>query len=377
MLIIDGDYPMGVGAIGLDRDLTLPIEEMRAAPPSARRSDAGFPNDQILATLPEMRRGKIAVALVKVVSRIHHSENPFPDTGYRSAENAYAAGQAHLAYYRILEARGESRILRTSQDFSEHMRVWSEAPNHDDLPVGMVVGIEGADSILWPEQVREWWEGGVRVVGLTYGGISTYGHGEAIPEGGLFPPAGDLLRHMESLGMILDVTHTADESVRQSLELFAGPVIASHQNCRALVPGARQMPDELLTAVIDRGGVIGVSMATWMLYRAYEVNYGHGKTRRDVFPRDAVTLKDVADHIDHVCQLAGNALHAAIGGDTDGQSAPGGKDGFPHDIDTVADFQKLVDVLDGRSYSRVDVANVMHGNWQRFYEKWLPQNADA
>ena len=77
----------------------------------------------------------------------------------------------------------------------------------------------------------------------------------------------------------------------------------------------------------------------------------------------------MANHIDHVCQLAGNANHAAIGGDTDGQ---GGVDGTPHEIDTVADYQRLGPILSERGYSDEDVAKVMYLNWQRFYEQHLP-----
>jgi membrane dipeptidase len=169
--------------------------------------------------------------------------------------------------------------------------------------------------------------------------------------------------------MILDVTHAADESARQALDQFAGPVLASHQNCRALVPGERQFPDELLKILIRRGGVIGVSMDTWMLYKPGLDWGGPIPPRRTVFPRESITLHDVADHVDHLCQLAGNSLHAAIGGDTDGQ---GGCEGAPYEIDTVADYQKLAAVLDRRGYADADIANVMYRNWQRFYETWLP-----
>ena len=83
-----------------------------------------------------------------------------------------------------------------------------------------------------------------------------------------------------------------------------------------------------------------------------------------------MTLANLADHIDHICQLAGDSLHAAIGGDTDGQ---GGREGMPNEIDTVADYQKVADVLAERGYRQDDIANVMSRNWQRFFERWLPE----
>lgn len=366
MLIIDGDYPMANGALSRNHDLTRPIAEVRAAK-GEFPEQAQWPTSGVMASLPEMRHGKVAAALVKMCARIHREDNPL--WGYRSGDLAYAAAQGDLAYYRILESRGETRILKTREDVKGHMRTWLEAKRYEDLPVGTILGMEGADPILWPEQVHEWWESGLRVISLVHYGVSTYAHGTGRP-GGLLPPAKPLLREMEALGVILDLTHTADEAFWQALELFSGPVLASHQNCRALVPAERQFSDAQLKAILARGGVIGASMDTWMLYAEGNLDWGGEiPSRRSRFPREAVTLEHLADHIDHVCQLAGNSQHAAIGGDTDGQ---GGKDGAPYEIDTVADYQKVAEVLEGRGYAPEDIANVMYCNWQRFYEQWLP-----
>ena len=367
MLIIDGDYPLACGAVDWNRDLTLPIDQVRSAEPATQKSGV-WPDDQTMASLPEMRRGRIAAALMKMCARISRPGSPL--WGHRSGELSYAAAQAQLAYYRVLDDTDQVRILKTKQDMARHMRSWSEASDFDDMPVGAVLGLEGADPILWPEQVHQWADSGTRVVSLTHYGVGTYAHGTGTgTDGELFPLAEPLLVEMEKAGMILDVTHASDESMRQALDIFGGPVLASHHNCRSLVPGERQLPDELLGRIIDRGAVIGTSMDTWMLYKPGLDWGGDFPSRRSVFRREAVTLEHVADHIDHVCQLAGDALHAAIGGDTDGQ---GGTDGAPLEIDTVADYQKLVGVLERRGYATEDIENIMHGNWQRFFETWLP-----
>jgi len=366
MLIIDGDYPMAYGAIDLNRDLTQPIQQVRSAEAGVK-GELGWPDEETMASLPEMRRGHIAAALVKVVGRIERPGSPI--WGYRSPQAAFAAAQAHLAYYRILDSQGEARILRTREDFNEHLRTWLQERDHSRLPVGFVLGMEGADPILSPEHAQDWWEQGLRVVSLSHYGVSTYCHGTGTgQDGGLLPPAADLLKEIESIGMILDLTHASDESAREALRLFSGAVLASHQNCRALVPGERQFPDDLLKAIIDRAGVIGMSMDSWMLYKP-GVDWSNIPPRRSVFPREAITLTHLAEHVDYVCQLAGNSLHAAIGGDTDGQ---GGRGGAPLEIDTVADYQKLADVLERRGYSRDDISNIMFRNWQRFFEASLP-----
>ena len=369
MLIIDGDYPMAL-AVRMNRDLTLPIDQVRSAPtlPGGRPARA---DSETMASLPEMRRGGVAAALVKVVVDQHRDGAPMPG-GPRSDALSYALGQGQMAYYRILETRGEARILRTSSDVREHMQQWENAESYEDLPVGFFLGMEGSDPILWPKQVHEWYDDGLRIISLGHYGPARYGHGTGTGlDGGLFEDGPELLREMDSLGMILDVTHTADESVRQALDIFMGPILASHQNCRALVPGERQMSDELLKRCLERGAVIGASMDTWMLTRNVEKDWsGQRAERREaLFKPEDVTLEDVVDHIEYVCEMAGDTLHASIGGDTDGQ---GGAIGAPYDVDTVADYQKIAVILGERGWDTDDVENVMWRNWQRYFEENLP-----
>jgi membrane dipeptidase len=358
-LVIDGDYPMAYGAFELGRDLTRPLAEVRAAGDGA---------DVAMASLPELRRGGVAVALVKVVGRIARPGNPLP--GYAGGDASYGAAQGQLAYYRSLAERGEARLLTRRGELTAHLATWRAAADRGRLPVGFILGMEGADPILRPAQARDWWAAGLRVVSLTHYGVSAYAHGTGAP-GGLLPPAGALLRAMEEIGLILDLTHLADESFWGALDAYGGPVLASHQTCRALVAGERQFADDQLRAVIARGGVIGVAMDAWMLWPDGKPDWrdAGGLDRRRFFPRAAVTLAHVADHIDHICQLAGDARHAAIGGDTDGQ---GGVEGAPAGVDSVADYRRVAEVLARRGYDAEAVASVLHGNWQRFFERWLP-----
>jgi membrane dipeptidase len=353
-LIFDGDLPMGWSALDMNRDLTLSVPEIREA-----EIARGVPGDgRMLGTnvvsLPELRRGRVAAVLAKVVGR--RSRPGAALWGYNSPEGAYAGCWTHLEYYRCLASRGWARIIASSDALTEHIRAW-ESDTTDRI--GMIIGMEGADPILWPEQVHEWWRAGVRVLSLTHYGPSTYGHGT----GSTGPVTGQgraLLREMERCGMILDLTHTADETFWQALDVFAGPVIASHQNCRALVPRQRQFSDDQLRAVLRRGAVIGVSFDAWMLVRDWEIA---NKDRRKV------SLEHVVDQIDHICQVAGNASQVGIGGDLDGGQ---GYEGFPRELDTVADLQRLAGFLERRGYSTQEVAGIMSGNWVRYYRRNLP-----
>src|SRR5438045_861488 len=142
--------------------------------------------------------------------------------------------------------------------------------------------------------------------------------------------------------MIVDVTHLCDPSLSQALDVFGGRVLASHHNCRALVPGDRQLADEQIRQLVRRGAVIGAALDAWMLYP--------GWVRRQTRP-EVVGLAAVADHVDHVCQLAGSARHAGIGSDLDGGF---GTEQTPRDLDTIADLQKLADILLARGYGDGD-----------------------
>jgi membrane dipeptidase len=217
--------------------------------------------------------------------------------------------------------------------------------------------MEGADPVLFPEQVEEWWQAGLRIIGPAHYGISPYAHGTGT-EGGLFPRGPALLKEMERVGMILDVTHLSDQCFDEALDLYGGPVLASHHNCRALVPNQRQLTDEQIKRLISRGAVIGTALDAWML----SPNWVRGTTTPE---QAGVTLSSMIDHIDHVCQLAGDARHAAIGTDLDGGF---GREQSPADLDTIADLQCLPDLLRRRGYKTEAIEGILFKNWVRFFQ---------
>lgn len=223
--------------------------------------------------------------------------------------------------------------------------------------------MEGADAVPNPDHLAAWYDDGLRVLGMTHYMDSAYAHGTGT-EGGLKPMAPDLLAVMRACGFILDVTHLADQSFWEALELWDGPVVASHQNCRALVPGQRQFDDDQLRAVIERDGVIGAALDAWMLVPGWV----RGESRPD-----EVELAALVDHIEHVCDVAGSARHVAVGSDLDGGF---GTEQTPYDLDTVADLQKLPAMLRERGFSDDDVTAVMHGNWLRLLGAHLPEPND-
>jgi membrane dipeptidase len=366
VLIFDGDYPMATLAMKLRRDVTLPLAELR-------RRDRDHENIA-LASLPEMRKAGMAVAILKVVSDMQREGDTIK--GDNPPHRVYAIGKGQVGYYNALERMGELRIIRTRHDLREHLAQWEGAQHsehaHAKLPVGAILGLEGADSVVEPDQLREWWADGIRVVSIGHYGMSPYGGGTGVgTDVGLLERGPALLREMDRLGMLLDVTHTSDKSVREALAIFKGELLATHSNCRALCKGERQLPDDILQAVIDRDGVVGASMDTWMLWPQGAPDWGTDAwpNNRKYFPRDAVTLEDLVNHMEYVNKMAGDALHSGIGGDTDGQ---GGRECAPADVDTIVDYHKIEGILRARGRSEAEIENVMWRNWVRLFDRALP-----
>lgn len=351
MLIIDGHLDLAENALNWYRDLELSVGDLRHAEAGIEGKGRG----RAVVTFPEMRRGQVGLCLATIVDRIGKAAAGVPGgVGSPTLDVCYAKGQAQLAYYRILETRGKLRIIRDLPTLEAHMAAWVQDPAAQ--PLGVILNIEGADPVAWPEQVQEWWEGGVRIIAMAYNRRNLYADGTG-GSYGLTEQGRTLLRWMGDLGIVLDLSHLAEPSFWEALEAFPGPVLASHNNCRALVPGARQFSDDQVRAIIARGGVIGAALDAWMLHPGYV---------RGVTPRETVSLENVVDHICRICDLAGDARHVAIGSDLDGGY---GNEQTPCDLDTIADLQKLPELLRRRGFGEEDVLRVMHGNWLGFLRK--------
>ncbi len=257
MLILDAHLDLAMNAIEWNRDLSRPVEEIRA-----REQDLHDKPDRRRGTvsLSEMRRGGVGVCVATLIARYVAPGNPL--AGWHSPEQAWAQTQGQLAWYRAMEERGEMVQIRDRQSLDAHLRAWA-APGPDH-PVGYVLSLEGADSILSPAHLERAYEQGLRAVGPAHYGPGVYAQGTNAC-GTMGPRGHELLREMERLGVILDATHLCDESFRDALDHFSGAVWASHSNCRSLVPNGRQFADDQIRELVDRGAVIGVAFDAWML----------------------------------------------------------------------------------------------------------------
>ena len=349
MFIIDAHLDLAWNAIQWNRDLQLSVNTIRVQESALQGPGRG----QNTVALPEMRQGRVALCFSTLLARStgHVKSN----IDYSSTAQAYAVAQGQLAYYNALVEQNTIRLIANLIELSEHIAEWEKwelATNTTQPPPGFIISMESADPILGPKQLSAWHEAGVRIIGPAHYGAGRFAGGTSTELG--FTSIGfALLREMESLGILLDLTHLSDQAFWQALEQFNGTVLASHNNCRALVPNQRQFDDSQIRAIIERNGVIGAACDNWMIRPGW-VRGGKDNER--------VTLKDVVDHIDHICQLAGNCQHAAIGSDLDGGF---GLEQSPSDLDTITDLQKLTEIFANRGYTESDITAIMHGNWLR------------
>ena len=356
MLIIDAHLDLAWSALQWNRNLLESVYTIRAT--EAKVAEKGRAQNTVC--LPELRRGQVAVSFVTMLARSTGHKVEYLD--YGSQSQAYGVAKGQLAYYRALETDDHARVLEDSASLRAHIAEWEEweskgAESHKTPPLGFVISMEGADPIRDPAQLEEWWDAGLRLLGPTHYGPGRYAGGTGV-EQGLTALGEHLLREMNRLGMLLDLTHMSDEAFWEAVKIYDGAVLASHNNCRALVPHQRQFSDDQLKLIIERDGVIGAAFDIWML----QPGFVRGGSNQSVF------IETVIDHIDHICQLAGNSRHAAIGTDLDGGF---GREQSPCDLDTIADLQQLPQKLAARGYQADDIVNIMHGNWLRFlYSAW-------
>lgn len=357
MLIFDAHLDLSMNALEWNRDFRKSISEIRE-----REQGLTDKPDRGKGTVcfPEMRRGQIGLCVATQIARYVKRGNPLP--GWHSREQAWAQTQGQLAWYRAMEEQGEMVQIKDRAGLENAVQLWQSALQSDlpteRLPICYILSLEGADSILSMSHLEKAFEDGLRALGPAHYGLGIYAQGTDAT-GGLGPNGKDLLREMERLGIILDATHLCDDSFREALDVFHGPVWASHSNCRALVPHNRQFADEQFKELIKRGAVIGGALDAWMMIP--------GWIKKKTTPQETgLKLEKIIDHIDHICQLAGNANHCGIGTDLDGGY---GREQSPGDLDTIADLQRLPEMFARRGYSQDDIEKIMHRNFLNFLRR--------
>lgn len=349
MLLFDAHLDLAMNALEWNRDLRVPIEALRDRD---RHYTDKVDRGNATVCFPEMRKGKVGICVATQIARYVKPSNRRP--GWHSPEQAWAQTQGQLAWYRAMEDCGELVQVTDCAGLDRHLARWKSS-QHTTLPIGYILSLEGADSILSMKHLERAYAQGLRALGPAHYGPGTYAQGTDAT-GGIGEKGRELLKEMDRLGIILDATHLCDDSFWEAMDHFSGPVWASHHNCRALVDHNRQLADDQIKTLVERGAVIGSVFDAWMMVPGWQ----RGKTK----PEEAgLTIEKIVSHIDHICQLAGNSLHCGIGSDLDGAF---GFEQTPADLKTIADLQRIPEILARRGFKQQDVENIMHENFLRF-----------
>ncbi len=345
-IIVDAHQDIAWNKITLGRDFFESVAQKRAregAVPAHGEGSAILGFDELLA------------ANVRVIFSTIYVAKARPDrTGwgktYTTPQEAHDQAMEELAYYRLLATDPRVSIITTRADLERVLE--SDKPK-----IGLVILMEGADPIIEPAQVEEWFERGVRVVGTSWK-ETRYAGGTEAPTG-LTKLGRVLLPRMAEIGMILDTSHMSEQAFFESLDIFGGTLIASHSNCRAYVDTDRQLSDAMIREIVRRDGVIGA-----VIYNRF-IKAGWEKGAR----KEDVTLAGLVRHIERICDIAGDALHVGIGSDFDGGY---GAESIPVELQSVADLPRLADALGAAHFSDSDIENVLGGNWIRLLKRALP-----
>jgi membrane dipeptidase len=359
MILFDAHLDLAWNAIDWNRNLLESVQSIRLLETSGEKTDFKS-RGRGTVSFPALRQGKVGLFIATLLPRLFRPSTMPALQRYSHMQAAQAASIGQMEYYRVLESEGHLNWIRDRESLQTQVSAWEQFDQGGSAEpkLSFILSMEGADPILKPEDVEWWYQQGLRIVGPAHYGVSPYAHGTATI-GGLFPQGPKLLKEMERVGMILDVTHLSDQCFDEAMDIYSGPVLASHHNCRALVPDQRQLTDEQIKRLIERGAVIGAAFDAWMLAPGWI----RGQSTPEAM---GVSIETVVNHIDHICQLAGNAKHAGIGSDLDGGF---GREQSPHDLDTIADLQRIPEILSKRGYTTEDIKAISYGNWVGFFDR--------
>lgn len=348
-IIVDAHLDLAHNAVALGRDLCLPLEELRArervTPPPGKRPGVS------MVTLPELRRGKVAVVGGSIFVEPARASLLGAGVTYRDAEEAHVQARAQLDTYHRWADEGALRLLLNSADLEATLASW----NTPQPVVGLFLVMEGAAPIRQPAELEWWVEQGLRGVGLSWAVGTAYAGGNANP-GALTDAGRSLLREMASYNLLLDISHLWEAAAYEALDRYPGPIAATHANPRALVDGPRQLPDPLIRQLAERDGVIGIVPFNRMLLAGWS----------ESDPR--LPLSRVLEAVDHVCQVTGSPRHVGLGTDFDGGM---GVEASPMGLDSIADLGKLEGLLRERGYAPDDIVAVLRDNWLRLMRATL------
>ena len=359
-LMVDAHADIAYNMLKYGRDYTRTVDETRRI---ESNTSTVKENGDTLISWHEYQRGGVAVifsTLFAAPIRFRTYENE--KQVYKNFDEAHKLYKTQLdVYHRLTDSMPDKfRIIASKHDLNLVLENYSLSTS--EHPVGMVILMEGAEAIRNLSELEEWHNLGVRLIGPAWVG-TRYCGGWKEP-GPLTEDGKKLLSAMTDFNFVLDLSHMDERAAIEALDIYQGSIVGTHANCSALMPNSntnRHFTDQIIEGIIDHDGVIGI-----VPFNAY-LKVGWARDKNSL--REEVPLQTVVNHIDHICQIAGNSNHVGIGSDFDGGF---GLQSVPPEIDTVADLQKLVPLLSKRGYNQTDIENILGNNWITRLKRDLP-----
>ena len=228
--------------------------------------------------------------------------------------------------------------------------------------ISLPMGMENGSPIMGKlANVEKFHARGIRYITLAHSKanhISDSSYDKRRPNGGLSKFGKKVVKEMNRVGIMVDVSHLSDAAFDDVMATSAAPVIASHSSCRHFTPGwERNMSDEMIQALAKNGGVIQINFGSSFLDEEVRKERSDHEGRKGPY----ATVEKVVDHIDHVVELVG-VDHVGFGSDFDGVG-----DSLPTGLKSPADYPNLIRVLLERDYSREDIEKICSGNVLRVW----------
>ncbi len=363
--IIDAHQDLAWNMHVYNRDYTRSVSETRQMEVGTQVPKM---NGDTLLGWPEYQVGRIALIIATLFALpLRKKHGVAEENCYADVNQAYNLYSKQLdSYHRLVNDHPDKfKLISSQSQLGELVSDWTAqsegSETENEIPVGIIPSIEGAECIRHPSELEQWWSRGVRLIGLAWAG-NLYCGGTNEP-GPLSPLGYELLETMAEFGYILDISHMDEQAALGALDYYPGQIVASHSNVSALLKGYdgnRHLSEDVIRKLIERDAVIGTIPFNQFLLNGWKIGD----------KREAVNLEHYTAHIDYICQLAGDTTHVAIGSDFDGGF---GLQSVPDGIDSIADLGKIVPILSEKGYSEFDIDNIMSKNWLERLNRALPE----
>ena len=359
-LIVDSHEDLAWNILTFARDYTKNSQQIRQI---EKNTQNALHNGDSLLGWDDYQKANVGIIFSTLFAApISTKEGEWDHQTYATQKEAYRLYRNQMdVYFRLTDEHPDKfRLLQTRNDLSRIIEDREKTVLPDKPVIGLLPLMEGADGIQRPQDLAEWVELGVRLIGLAW--HATHYCGGTSEPGPLTEDGFRLLKEMDDTGCVLDISHMDEKAVWQAFDAFSGRVMASHVNPNQLLlsrKSNRFLNDDVIQALVERKGVMGLVPYNTFL----DANWTKGSKQ----PKTPVHY--YVEQIDYVCQLVGSSDFVAIGTDYDGGF---GLQDAPYEINSIADIPVIIPMLFEKGYTTQDIAKIFGQNWIRFLLEVLP-----